>query len=74
MNLSLHHPDRTTELFCRLDGFIDTETGDASRYGDAIALEDFLSLVLVDFHGCLSICAPAEPCFRQTRAQQQARE
>ena len=51
MNLSLHDPGGTAQLFRRCNGFFDGECGQPARYGHAEAAQNFLGLVFVDVHG-----------------------
>jgi hypothetical protein len=62
VDLRLHHPHLAAELLRRIDGFVDAERGEAARGRQAVLAEDFLALVLVDFH-CRSIVS-AKPSAR----------
>src|SRR5450759_1937711 len=54
MDLGLHHPYLAAQLFGGLHRFRDGETGYAARRFDTVFAQDFLALVFVDIHDCLS--------------------
>ena len=54
MDLGLHHPHRAAELLCSFGGFLHAERGVATRNRHAGCAQDFLALVLMDFHCGLS--------------------
>ena len=54
MDLRLHDPDRPTQLLRGLGSLLHTECGIAAGNGHAELAQDFLTLVLVDFHGQVS--------------------
>ena len=50
MNLCLDNPDRAAECLRSLDGIINTHTRDTTRHSNTEFFQDFLTLVLMDFH------------------------
>src|SRR6185436_11095844 len=50
MDLRLHHPCLAAEFLGSTHRFLDAEAGDAAGRRNTISPEDFLCLVLVDFH------------------------
>ncbi len=50
VDLGFHHPPASAELLRRLHRFVHAEARIAARGGDAVLAQDFLALVLVDFH------------------------
>ena len=51
VNLGLHHPDWPAELLGGGDSLLDRKRGNAARNDHAKLPEQFLALVLMDFHG-----------------------
>ena len=51
MNLGLHHPDRTAQLFGRLDRFFDRESGLAFGDRHAESGKHLFGLIFVNIHG-----------------------
>ncbi|MDT4839293.1 hypothetical protein FQZ97_730790 [compost metagenome] len=50
VDLRLDDPNRSTQLFSGSHGLVDGKSGDPARHGDAKLLQQFLALILVDFH------------------------
>ncbi|MNI27536.1 hypothetical protein D3C73_812740 [compost metagenome] len=50
VNLCLDDPHRSTQLFSGSHGLVDGKSGDPARHRDAKLLQQFLALILVDFH------------------------
>src|SRR5690606_32199451 len=50
VDLRLHDPYRPTQLFSGSHGLVDGKSGDPARHGDAKLLQQFLALILGDFH------------------------
>ncbi|MNT73263.1 hypothetical protein D3C72_2119470 [compost metagenome] len=54
VDLGLHHPNRATQLLCGFHCFLHSESGNATRNGHTELTQDFLALVFMNFHECLS--------------------
>src|SRR5690606_31376666 len=50
MDLSLDDPDRSTQFLGRCHGFVDGKGGDSAGHSHAKFLQQFLALILVNFH------------------------
>src|ERR1044072_7093699 len=54
MNLRLHHNNIAAQLFCRLVSLFRRARHDAARHRHTISLQQFFTLVLMNFHASAS--------------------